>query len=392
MAFDLKGIQGELSRRGLDGWLLYDFHHRDPIAYRVLGLEATMVTRRWYYLIPATGTPQKLVHRIEPARLDSLPGDKHMYSAWGEQREKLRTILGTAKKVAMQYSPLNNIPYVSLVDAGTVELVRSFGVEVVSSADLVQRFEARWTEAQHQMHLEAGKHVDEVMKGSFARIGEHLKAGKKLSEYALQQWILEQFAARGLETDEPPIVGWNEHSGDPHFQPGPENNRPVEKGDWVLLDMWAKLKKPGAVYYDITWVGYVGNDPPKKHQELFSAVRAGRDAAVDFVAKSVGSGKAIQGYQVDDAAREVIRERGYGDYFVHRTGHSIGESVHGTGANMDNLETHDVREIIPGTCFSVEPGIYLPEFGVRLEVNVYVEEKRAGTTGAVQTEIVRIPS
>ena len=392
MAFDLKGIQTELGRRGLDGWLLYDFHHRDPIAYRVLGFEATMVTRRWYYLIPAAGTPQKLVHRIEPARLDSLPGDKQMYSAWGEQREKLKSILGAAKKVAMQYSPLNNIPYVSLVDAGTVELVRSFGVEVVSSADLVQRFEARWTEAQHQMHLEAGIAVDEVMKGSFARIGEHLKAGKKLSEYALQQWILEQFAARGLETDEPPIVGWNEHSGDPHFQPGPENSRPVEKGDWVLLDMWAKLKKPGAVYYDITWVGYVGNEPPKKHQELFSAVRAARDAAVDFVAKSIGSGTAIQGYQVDDAARGVIRECGYADYFVHRTGHSIGESVHGTGANMDNLETHDVREIISGTCFSVEPGIYLPEFGVRLEVNVYVGEKSAGTTGAVQTEIVQIPS
>ncbi len=392
MAFDLKAIQAELKRRGLDGWLLYDFHHRDPIAYRVLNLEATMVTRRWYYLLPAIGTPRKLVHRIEPARLDALPGDKHVYSAWGEQREKLKTVLGAAKKVAMQYSPLNNIPYVSLVDAGTVELVRSFGVEVVSSADLVQRFEARWTEAQHQMHLEAGKHIDEIMKASFARISEHVKTGKKLSEYALQQWILEQFEARGLESDEPPIVGWNEHSGDPHFEPRSTDTRSVQPGDWVLLDMWAKLKKPGGVYYDITWVGYVGDTPPAKHQELFSAVRAARDAAVDFVSKAVAGGKTIYGYQVDDAARGVIRERGYGDYFVHRTGHSIGESVHSTGANMDNLETHDEREIVSGSCFSVEPGIYLPEFGVRLEVNVYVGEKTAGTTGAVQTEIVRIPS
>jgi Xaa-Pro aminopeptidase len=351
-----------------------------------------MVTRRWYYLIPASGAPRKLVHRIEPARLDALPGDKRLYSAWGEQREQLKALLEGAKKVAMQYSPMNNIFYVSLVDAGTVELVRSFGVEVLSSADLVQHFEARWTEAQHQMHLEAGKQIDEVMKASFARIGEHVREGKKLSEYALQQWILEQFERRGLETDEPPIVGWNEHSGDPHFQPGPENDRPVQKGDWVLLDMWAKLKQPGGVYYDITWVGYVGGDVPAKHQEIFSVVRAARDAAVDLVSKGIAKGEKLHGYQVDDAARGVIRARGYGDYFVHRTGHSIGEDVHSTGANMDNLETHDEREIIPGTCFSVEPGIYLPEFGVRSEVNVYVGEKSAGPTGAVQTEIVRIVS
>ncbi len=392
MAFNLQAIQDELKRRGFDGWLLYDHHHRDPIAYRVLDLQATMVTRRWYYFIPASGAPQRLVHRIEPARLDSLPGDKHLYSAWGEQRQELKALLGGAKKVAMQYSPLNNIPYVSLVDAGTVELVRSFGAEVISSADLIQLFESRWTEAQHQMHLQAGKLVDDVMQQSFARIGAHVREGKGLTEYALQQWIMEQFAARGLTTDEPPIVAWNQHSGDPHFSPRVEDNRSVQKGDWVLLDMWAKLDRPHSVFYDITWVGYVGTEVPARHQEIFTIVRDARDAAVNFAVQAIARGEKACGYQVDDAARAVIRQRGYADYFVHRTGHSIGEDVHSTGANMDNLETHDDRELLPGLCFSVEPGIYLPEFGVRSEVNVYISEKSAGVTGPAQKEIVRIPS
>ncbi len=392
MAFDLKAIQAELARRKFDGWLLYDHHHRDPIAYRLLDLQAAMVTRRWYYFIPASGAPQKLVHRIEAARLDSLPGEKNLYSAWGEQRESLKAILGGAKKVAMQYSPYNNIFTVSMVDAGTVDLLRSFGVEVVSSLDLIQHFEARWTQAQHQMHLDAGKQVDDVMQQSFARIAAHVREGKPLTEFTLQQWIMEQFAARGLTTDEPPIVGWNEHSGDPHFSPRAEDKRSVQTGDWVLLDMWAKLDKPHSVFYDITWVGYVGMDVPARHHEIFTIVRDARDAAVNRVAQAIARGETLHGYQVDDAAREVIRQRGYGDYFVHRTGHSIGEDVHSTGANMDNLETHDERELVPGLCFSVEPGIYLPEFGVRCEVNVYVDEKSAGVTGMVQKEVVRILS
>lgn len=390
MAFDLQAIQAELKRRGLDAWLLYDFHHRDPIAYRVLGLPLKMTTRRWYYLIPAAGTPQKLVHRIESGRLDPLPGDKHEYAAWGEQQEKLKSILGSAKTVAMQYSPLNAIPYVSLVDAGTVELVRSFGKEVVTAADLVQRFEARWTPAQLQTHLAAGRIIDEIRQQAFEQIAAAVKAGRGLTEHALQRWILEQFEARGIVTEDPPIVAVNEHSGDPHFEPRPEKTRPIARGDWVLLDIWGKLKQPGAVYYDITWVGYVGEKAAARYQEVFEVVRAARDAAVAFVEKAVGRGETIRGYQVDDVTRGVIRQRGYGDAFVHRTGHSIGEQVHSTGANMDNLETHDEREIIAGTCFSVEPGIYSPEFGVRLEVDVYVDEKKAGVTGAVQKEIVRI--
>ena len=388
MSFELGKIQAELQSRGLDGWLFYDFHGRDPIAYRVLGLQAEMVTRRWYYFIPAQGTPQKLVHRIEASRLDKLPVQKHEYVAWSEQREKLAGVLGSAKRVAMQYSPQNAIPYVSLVDGGTIELVRSFGPEVVTSADLVQQFEARWSRAQVESHRAAGKLVDGIMAAAFRQITDQIQAGKKLTEYDLQQWILQQFAAQGLVTDDGPIVAVNENSGNPHYEPPAANSRQIRAGDWVLLDVWAKLNQPEAVYYDITWVGYVGEEAPASHRKIFTVVREARDAAVEFVSRAVSRGETIHGYQVDDAARGVIRRHRYGDRFVHRTGHSIGEEVHSTGANMDNLETHDEREIIAGTCFSVEPGIYLPEFGVRLEVDIYVDERSAGPTGAVQNEIV----
>ena len=388
MSFDLSKIQAELQSKGLDGWLFYDFHGRDPIAYRVLGLQAEMVTRRWYYFVPAQGTPQKLVHRIEASRLDKLPGQKHEYVAWSEQREKLASVLGSAKRVAMQYSPQNAIPYVSLVDGGTIELVRSFGPEVVTSADLVQQFEARWSRTQAESHRAAGKLVDGIMAAAFRQITDQIQAGKKLTEYDLQQWILQQFAAQGLVTDDGPIVAVNENSGNPHYEPPADNSRQIRAGDWVLLDVWAKLNQPEAVYYDITWVGYVGEEAPASHRKLFTVVREARDAAVEFVSRAVSRGETIHGYQVDDAARGVIHRHGYGDRFMHRTGHSIGEEVHSTGANMDNLETHDEREIIAGTCFSVEPGIYLPEFGVRLEVDIYVDERSAGPTGAVQTEIV----
>ena len=390
MAFELEKIQTELRRRGLDGWLLYDFFKRDAIAYRVLGLEPMMVTRRWYYFIPASGTPQKLVHKIESGRLDGLPGEKHLYAAWGQQREELAAMLGAAKKIAMQYSPMNNIPYVSVVDAGTIEMVRSLGKEVATSADLVQQFEARWSEPQRQSHFAAGKDIDEIMRGTFAEMGRRMKDGKTPGEFEMREWILEQFEARGLTTADGPVVAVNENSSDPHYEPSAKSSRPIRRGDWVLVDMWAKQKQPGAVYYDITWVGIAGAEPSAEQQKVFETVRAARDAAVEFVAGVVKRGETIRGFQVDDVARGVVRQSGYADYFFHRTGHSIGEDVHSTGVNMDNLETHDEREVIPGICFSVEPGIYLPKFGVRLEVDVYVGEKSAGPTGAVQTEIVRI--
>ncbi len=389
---DLNGIQAALRDAKLDGWLFYDHHRRDSIAYRVLGITPAKCTRRWYYLIPAWGEPAKLVHRIEKGSLEGLPGAAQEYSSWREQRDGLAKMLAGKKSVAMQYSHLNDIHYVGLVDAGTVELVRKLGTEVVSSADLVQQFEARWSPEAFAMHLEAGKNVHALVRSSFEFIRDTIRAGKTTSEYEVQQNAWRQYGKLGITADEPLAVCVNAHSGDPHYAPTEASSLPIREGDFVLIDAWAKLRKPGAVYFDITWTGFVGTEIPKVHAEIFEIVKEARDMAVDFIQRSTREGRPIRGYQVDDAARGVITRHGYEEYFVHRTGHSIGEDVHGNGANMDNLEMHDDRRIIPGTCFSIEPGIYLPEFGVRSEVNVYVEERDARMTGEIQQEIVPIMS
>jgi Xaa-Pro dipeptidase len=387
---ELEAIQAALKEAHLDGWLFYDHHRRDPIAYRVLKIDPPMCTRRWYYLIPAAGEPAKLVHRIERGNLAGAPGIEHQYSSLSEQREALKKMLEGKKRVAMQYSHLNDIPYIGLVDAGTVELVKSFGVDIVSSADLVQVFEARWSAEALATHLEAGKSVHAIVRQAFAVIGEAVCSGKTIGEYDVQQEIVRLFAAQGLEADEAAIVAVNENTANPHYSPSESASAPIRAGDFVLLDVWGKLKTPGAVYFDITWTGFVGEDVPTSHTQLFDVVREARDAAVDLVKRARREGRPLRGYQVDDAARGVITRHGYGEFFVHRTGHSIGEDVHGNGANMDNFETHDDRRVIPGTCFSVEPGIYLPEFGVRSEVNVYVEEHDARVTGEIQQAIIPI--
>jgi Xaa-Pro dipeptidase len=387
---NIEAIQNALQKQKLDGWLFYDILHRDPIAYRVLGLDHTMAKRRWFYLIPAKGAPRKLVHRIEAGALDSLPGEKMLYAAAEELEKNLKKLLGHAKKVAMQYSPKNLIPYVSLVDAGTVELIRAQGCKVVSSADLVQEFEAAWTPEQLESHRAAGRAIDRITQAAFAEAARRVRTGEKFTEYDLQQWILGQFRASGVTSDSPPIVAVGPHTGDPHYEPRDRHSSPVRKGDLLLLDIWGKTLAPSSVYYDITWTGYLGARVPEKYAKIFSIVRDARDAAVAFVREHVKAGRAIEGWQVDRAAREVIRKTGYAKYFVHRTGHSIGQEMHGTGANMDGLETRDIRRVIPHTCFSIEPGIYLPEFGVRSEVNVYVEEGRADVTGAVQIEILKL--
>lgn len=389
---DLDAIQSELRKANLDGWLFYDHHHRDPIAYRVLKIAPPMCTRRWYYLVPASGEASRLVHRIERGNLDGVPGTLHLYSSWTEQRERLHQMLAGKQRIAMQYSPLNDIPYVGLVDAGTIELVRNFGVEVISSADLVQLFEARWSAAALASHLEAGKAVHGAIELAFAAIREAVRHGKALTEYDVQQEMVRIFAANGLETDEPPIVAVNANSANPHYAPGKDSALPIREGDFVLLDVWAKQSKHGAVYFDITWTGFVGETVPSRYAQIFSIVREARDAAVNLVKGAMQQGRPLFGFQVDDAARRVIERSGYGEKFVHRTGHSIGEDVHGNGANMDNFETHDSRQVLPRTCFSVEPGIYLDDFGVRSEVNVYVEEHDARVTGEIQQAIVPILS
>jgi len=386
---DIKAIQEELRTSHADGWLFYDHHHRDPIASRILGLnEKVMATRRWFYFIPAKGEPRKLVHRVESDKLDALPGKKQVYSGWEELQKALPKLLAGTKTVAMQYSPLNAIPYIGLVDAGTIELVRKAKKKVVTSADLVQTFEASWSAQQFEMHLAAGKLIDRIVHDAFQRAAVFVKEGQSISEYDLQQWIVAQFEGQGVETEDPPIVAVQPNNGNPHYEPKEATSHPIRAGDLLLLDVWGKLKQPGAVYYDITWMGYLGKRVPDSYAKIFGIVREARDRTVEFVEESVAAGKKICGWQVDHVARETIRKAGYGKHFVHRTGHSIGQGIHGNGANMDGLETHDDRRVAARTCFSIEPGIYLPEFGVRSELNVYVGERAARVTGTIQQEVL----
>jgi Xaa-Pro dipeptidase len=387
---DLKAIQSALLERSLDAWLFYDHHHRDPIAYKVLDLpESLMVTRRWFYVIPREGEPIKLVHRIEAGHLDSLPGSKREYSSWRELWDNLQSMLARHRTVAMQYSPNNQIPLIGLVDAGTVELVRSFGKEVASSGDLVARFEAAWDEKQIQTHFAARDAIDAIVPEAFKEIGRRAR-NNGVTEYEIQQWIAEAFRRENLVTEDYPIVGANANSGNPHYEPKAQNSARIKDGDFVLLDIFAKKNTPHAVYYDITWTGVLGS-PAEKQVEIFNIVAGARDAGIKKVQDAISGNKRIAGWEVDHATREHINAAGYAQYFTHRTGHSIGEHVHGNGANMDNLETKDDREIIPNTCFSIEPGIYLPgEFGVRSEVNVLIRNGAAEVTGKIQHELVLI--
>lgn len=385
---DLKRIQESLKREKLDGWLFFDHHVRDALAYRVMGVTTPgHVTRRWYYFIPAEGEPLGLVHRIESRVINTAPGEKLLYSSWREQQAGVAKLLGGAKRVAMQYSPRCAIPYIAMVDAGTVELVREFGVEVVSSAELIQEFEACLTVEQFESHLEAGRRMDRIRAGAFRSIAEKLASG--VDEIAVADWMRAQYRTAGLVTDSGPVVAVNAHAADPHYEPTEATSVPIRAGDFVLIDMWAKLDRPGSVYYDITWTGYCG-EAPERILRVFEIVRDARDRAVATVADAVAARRPIRGFEVDDAARGYIQARGFGDQFVHRTGHSIGEEVHGSGANMDNLETHDERRVLPGALFSVEPGIYLEDFGVRAELNVFVDSVKARVTGEVQRELVRI--
>ena len=386
---NLEEIQRALKAEGLDGWLFFDHHRRDPLAYRVLTFEPqSPVTRRWFYYIPASGEPRGLVHKIEAGTLNALPGKHTGYASWQEMGAGLSAILEGARKIAMQYSPRCAIPYVAMVDAGTVEMVRDLNIEVVSSANLLQYFDSRWSAEQLEMHWEAGRRVDGIRNAAFQHAGEALRAGRRISEWDVQQFIRQQFAEEGLVTDHGPDVAVNANASNPHYEPKREASSEIRKGDVLLMDMWAKLDRPASVYYDITWVGFCGAEPPSEVENVFGVVREARNRAIQFVQDGVHARRKMHGFEVDDVARSVIRAAGFGEYFFHRTGHSIGRDVHGTGANMDNLETHDVREIIPRTCFSIEPGIYLPAFGMRLEVNVYVAEHEARVTGEIQDKII----
>ncbi len=391
---DIKKIQEAIKSFNMDGWLFYDFHDRDAIAHRILQIDTKrFTTRRWYYYIPAEGEPQKLVHKIESWRLDNLPGEKNAYLPWQQQHELLKKILGNAKKVAMQYSPNNSIPYVSIVDGGTIELVRSFGVEVVSSADLVSIFESHLSKEDIQMHIEAGKVMQMVKDSAFKEIARRIKSGNNPTEYEIYEYMLDLMHSNNMKCEDGPIVAVNEHAGDPHFEPTKANSHKIKDGDVILLDLWAKKNQPGGIYYDITWMGYAGDKVPQNIEDIFQVIRKARDTAFNLVKESFAAGKPLHGWEVDDAARKVVVDAGYGEYFIHRTGHNIGEEVHGNGAHIDNLETKDDRKILPGTCFSLEPGIYMPEkfLGFRTELDVYItDEGEVNVAGAVQEIMIPI--
>lgn len=396
MTVDIKAIQQTLAEEGIDGWLFYYFHENDPLALRILKLDDNghLFSRRWFYLIPKVGEPRKLVHRIEDNSLDSLPGDKQIYIGWRQLESELPTLLSGCKKVAMQYSPKNAVPYISRVDAGTLELVKACGVDVCTAADLVSKFEATWSQAQLDTHITACVNLKNIVFESFKLIKETLARKEKINEYQVQSFIWKRFEELGMTSNSRSIVAVNEHSGMPHYQPDEQHFSEIKDGDFVLIDLWAKLKEPAdAVYADITWTGFVGDSVPKKYQDIFNVVRDGRNAALNLVRERVASGKTLYGWEVDEAARQSISKAGYGDYFVHRTGHSIGLEVHANGANMDNLETREERRVLPNTCFSIEPGVYLKEFGVRSEIDVFVGEGNVVVAAEpIQDKVIAISS
>ncbi len=387
----LSEIQAAIRELGGDGWLFFDIHHRDKIAYRILGLDTgKLATRRWYYYVPAAGEPQKLVSRVEGERLDDLPGVKATYLGWQEMHAKLGQMLGDGRQLFMQYSPNNNIPMVSYADAGTVELVRSFGVQVLSSATLVQMFEARLSEKQIELHRAAGQKAYAVKDQAFAMLAEAMKAGQPITEYDVQSFIVEQFARHNLTADgERPMVAVNAHAANPHFELTAQNSLPIRRGDRVLIDMWAREAAPDSIYYDITWCAYMGATPPDLYARLFGVVVQARQAAWEFIAERLARREPMRGWEVDDVCRGTIAGQGYGEYFLHRTGHSIHSQVHGNGVNMDNLETRDDREILLGSCFSIEPGIYLGEIGVRSEIDILLDyDGQATVVGQPQERLI----
>ena len=391
MLIDVGAVQDALREEGLDGWLLYDFHGSNPIARTVAGLDdrGGLTTRRWYYLIPAGGEPQALVHRIERHVLDHLPGRRRVYAGREQLEAGLAAMIGGGR-LAMEYSPGGAIPYVSRVDAGTVDAVRRLGATVVSSGDLVQRFEAVWDDRALALHREASAALYRIKDRAFAFIAARMQAAAPVGELEVQQAMCAWFEEEGLVSDSAPVVAAQENSGNPHYLPTAASSRAIGRDEVVLLDLWGKRDAAAAVFADITWVGYTGASVPERYASVFGVARDARDAAVALVSEAARKGRELRGWEVDRAARTVIDDAGFGLQFVHRTGHSLGEEVHGNGVHMDDYETHDERRLLPGTGFTIEPGIYFDEFGVRTEINMHVGRRAAEVTGPLQQEVVAL--
>src|SRR2546425_5908737 len=390
---DIAGVQAALKADAIDAWLLYDFRGLNPSAVDVTGVGRQgghLATRRWSYLIPATGEPRGLVHAIERNALAHLPGTSDRYAGRDQLEAGMRKLVAGVRRVAMEYSPKCAIPYIARVDAGTIELIRDFGVDVVSSGDLVQRFATVWDAAAISSHRIASDKLYKVKDRAFDAVARRMHNGEPTTEYDIQQLMAGWFRDEGLVSDSDPNVSAAENAGNPHYLPTAAAHRPIGHDELVLLDLWGKLDRPGAVFADITWVGYTGRRVPDPFARAFAAVRDARDAAIRLVRSATREGRDLRGWQVDRAASSVLRDGGYGNRIVHRTGHSLGETVHGNGVNMDDYETHDDRRLLVGTGFTIEPGVYFDDFGVRTEINMIVQERDATVTGPSQTEILAL--
>jgi Xaa-Pro dipeptidase len=390
MPLDIGAVQNALKADGLDAWLLYDFHGSNPVSYRVAGMGGHLATRRWFYLIPQSGEPKALVHAIEAYNLDHLPGSKTVYAGREQLQSGLATILKGLKRVAMEYSPNCAIPYVSRVDAGTVELIRALGIEVVSSGDLIQQFEANWNDAAIGTHRTASGKLYRIKDQAFDEVARRLKDGIATTEYDIQQKMVGWFNDEGLISDSAPCVSAQENAGNPHYLATAADHRVIRKDELVLLDLWGKLENPGAVYADITWMGYTGPKVPDRMTTAFAAIAAARDAAVATVQDAARAGREVRGFEADKAARKVLIDAGFEDAILHRTGHSLGENVHGNGAHLDDYETHDERRLLPGSGFTVEPGLYFKDFGVRTEINMVWTANGPEVTGPRQKAILSL--
>lgn len=390
-------IQTALQEQKLDGWLFYDFRGSDILTPRILNVERIGGTRRWFYYVPAKGDPIKVVHAIEPGQLDGLPGEKKLvYLEWQQLKDRVAEAMFDGKKtgnnfrIAMQYSPNNDIPYISRVDAGTIEMVRSLGVNIVTSADLVQQFEAVWTPEQFELHKKASQNIQKIIIEVFAEIKRRINADIPTTEIDVQQYMMERYKEYDMRSS-PMIVAVNANAASPHYFPRANRHSPIKRGDLVLIDAVSKMNAPRAPTADLTWMGYVGETVPEEYTKIWDIVFQAQQTAFKFVQDAARNKRPITGAEVDDVSRGIIKKAGFGEYFIHRTGHSIGEEGHGNGANIDNLETRDSRRLMPGTAFSIEPGIYFPErFGIRSEINVYFGEDDAIITAPHQTEIFAI--
>jgi Xaa-Pro aminopeptidase len=392
-SLDIAAVQAALKEDGIDAWLLYDFRGLNPIASDVTAVGRQgghLATRRWYYLIPAAGEPRALVHAIEPHALAHLPGHSERYAGHEQLEAGLRRLVSGFQRIAMEYSPRCAIPYIARVDAGTVERIRGYGVDVVSSGDLVQRFSAVWGASEIASHVEASEKLYRVKDRAFEAIAARTRDRVPTTEYDIQQLMVKWFTEERLLTDSEPMVSAMENAGNPHYLPTASKSRVISADELVLLDLWGKVDRQGSVFADITWVGYTGTRVPDRYARAFGAVARARDAALAFVQQAVQGGRAVRGWEVDRAASSVLKEAGYAAEILHRTGHSLGETVHGDGVNMDDYETHDDRRLLPGTGFTIEPGVYFSDFGVRSEINMIVSERDARVTGPVQPEILAL--